>query len=120
VISRGQIWWSDFGVPRGASPRYERPAVVIQSNIFNRTNIRSVIVAVVTTNLRLADMPGNVFVEMGVGGLREDSVINISQLFTLDRADMLEYLGELPEGKIKLVEEGLRLVLALPSRESNN
>lgn len=70
-----------------------------------------------TTNLRLAAMPGNVLVERGVGGMKEDSVVNVTQLFTIDRTDLLEYLGRLPKNKIEKIDDGLRLVLSLPSRE---
>lgn len=117
VIRRGQIWWVDFGPPRGASPGYERPAVVIQSDGFNKTDIDSVIVAIVTTNLQLSRMPGNVSVESGFGGLKEDSVINITQLFTLDKSDLLELLGTLPRSTVEQVNKGLRLVLSIENRE---
>jgi mRNA interferase MazF len=117
VIARGQIWWADLGVPRGSSPVYERPVVIIQSETFNKTDIQSVVIATSTTNLRLANMPGNVFVERGIGGMKEDSVINVTQLFTIDRTDLLDYLGRLPKNKIEKIDEGLRLVLSLPSRE---
>lgn len=114
TIRRGQTWLTNFGVPRGSSPGYKRPSIVIQSDGFNKTNIDSVIVAGVTTTSRLGKMPGNVEVAKGVGGLREDSVINVTQLYTVDRSDLLELWGTLPKGKLKELEAGLRLVLALP------
>ena len=117
MIARGQVWWADLGVPRGSSPGYKRPVVIIQSETFNKTDMQSVLIAISTTNLHLATMPGNVLVERGVGGLREDSVINVTQLFTIDRTDLLDYLGRLPQNKIEKMDEGLRLVLSLPSRE---
>ena len=117
VIRRGQVWWADLGVPRRASPGFERPVVVVQANGFNKTDIDSVIIAISTTNLRLARMPGNVSVQAGIGGLREDSVINITQLFTVDRADLLELLGSLPNNLMEQIDKGLRLVLSLPGRE---
>ncbi len=117
VIRRGQVWWTDLGVPRGASPGFQRPAIVVQANGFNRTDIDSVIVAISTTNLRLARMPGNVPISPGVGGLREDSVINITQLFTVDKNDLIELLGSVPNTLMEQIDEGLRLVLSLPGRE---
>ena len=117
MISRGEVWWANLGPPRGSSPGYERPVVVIQSDTFNRTKIDSIIIAIVTTSLRLAPMPGNVFVERGIGGLREDSVVNVTQLFTVDQSDLLEYWGKMPQDKIELIDKGLRLVLSLPNRE---
>jgi len=116
IIRRGQVWLIDFGVPRGSSPGYRRPAIVIQSDGFNKTNIDSVIVASVTTTPRLSKMPGNVEIAKAVGGLREDSIVNVTQLFTVDRSDLLELWGTLPKAKLKEVETGLRLVLALPQR----
>lgn len=119
MISRGEVWWADLGVPRGSSPGYERPVVVIQSDTFNKTNIDSIAVAIITTSLRLAPMPGNVLLERGTGGVREDSVVNVTQLFTIDRSDLLEYWGKIPRDGIELIDQGLRLVLSLPNREHN-
>ena len=117
VIRRGQVWWADLGPPRGSSPGYERPVVVVQADVFNKTDIDSVTVAIATTNQRLAPMPGNVFVERGIGGLKEDSVINITQLFTIDKSDLLELFGTLPRSIVEQVDKGLQLVLSLKSRE---
>lgn len=114
VIRRGQVWWADLGVPRGASPGFERPVVVIQANGFNKTNINSVIIAISTTNLRLGRMPGNVVIAAGIAGLQEDSVINVTQLFTVDKTDLLELLGNIPHNTMEQIDKGLRLVLALP------
>ena len=115
MIRRGQVWWADLGTPRGASPGYVRPVVVIQAELFNKTDIDSVIIAIATTNLRLARMPGNVSVSGDVAGLKEDSVVNITQLFTVDQTDLLELLGNIPDNKMEQIDRGLRLVLSLPS-----
>lgn len=90
---------------------------MLQADVFNKTDIDSVIVAIATTNLRLAPMPGNVLVERGVAGLKEDSVINVTQLFTVDKTDLLEHLGTLPNDALKKIDNGLRLVLSLKSGE---
>ena len=113
MIRRGQVWWANLGIPRGSCPGYERPVVVVQADKFNKTNIGSVVVVISTTNLRLARMPGNVLVERGVGGLKEDSVINVTQVFTLDRSDLLELLGTLPTERIEKINAGLAQVLSL-------
>lgn len=113
TFRRGQIWWADLGTPRGSSPGYERPVIIIQSDPFNKTDIDSVIVAILTTNLRLARMPGNVLIERGIGGLKEDSVINVTQLYTLDRTDLMDLWGTLPREKMEKIDRGLRLVLSL-------
>ncbi len=113
VIERGEIWWADLGEPRGSSPGFTRPILIIQSDFFNRTQINTVIAAIISTNLLLAKMPGNVLLTERASGLKEESVLNVSQLFTLDRSDLLEYVGTLSEGKMEQVEKGLRLVLSL-------
>ena len=113
VIERGEIWWADLGEPRGSSPGFHRPIVIIQSDFFNKTAINTLIVAITTTNLRLAKMPGNVLLSQRSSGLKEESVVNISQLFTIDRSDLLEFVGTLSERKMEQIDEGLRLVLSL-------
>lgn len=113
IIRRGQIWLADLGTPRGSSPGYQRPVVVIQADKLNKTDINSVVVVISTTNLRMARMPGNVLVESGVGGLKEDSVINVTQLFTLDKTDLLELWGSLPSGKLGKINDGLTQTLSL-------
>jgi mRNA interferase MazF len=113
VIQPGQIWWADLGTPRGSSPGYKRPVVVLQSDVFNRTKIGTIIVAIVTSNFRLAEMPGNVFVSKDESGLDMDSVVNVTQLFTVDKNDLFDFRGRLGSGKLREVRDGLRLVLEL-------
>ncbi len=112
-IRRGQVWWADLGTPRGSSPGYERPVIVVQADKLNKTNINSVVVVISTTNLRLAKMPGNVLVQRGIGGLTENSVINVTQVYTLDKSDLLELLGTLPTAKLAKIDSGLAQVLGL-------
>ncbi len=113
VIGRGEIWWADLGEPRGSSPGFHRPVVIIQSDSFNQSQINSLVVAIVTTSLRLGEMPGNVALSERVSGLEEKSVVNVSQIFTLDQSDLLEYVGTVSERKMEQIDEGLRLVLSL-------
>ena len=113
VAQRGQIWWADLGEPRGSGPGYRRPIIVIQANSFNKTNLSTVIVAIVTSNLDLGDMPGNVRLTTGTTGLDNDSVVNITQLLTVDRADLVEYVGSVSDRKMDQIDRGLRLVLSL-------
>ncbi len=114
TILRGQLYWVDLGQPRGSSPGYEGPALVIQDKDFNRTNLRTVIVALLTTNLRLANMDGNVLLMPGANGLREPSVVNVTQIYTVNKADLVEPIGMLTASEMNLVDNGLRLVLNLP------
>lgn len=110
---RGEIWWADLPEPKGSKPGYRRPVVVIQSNPFNRSRIGTVIVAAMTTNLDLANAPGNVLAPSSATGLPRDSVVNVSQVVTLDRRRLTEVVGQLPRRLLASVDEGLRLILQL-------
>jgi mRNA interferase MazF len=112
-MQRGEIWWASLGLPRGSEPGYRRPVVIVQSNEFNRSRINTVIVAVITSNLRLADAPGNVQISGKGSGLNKPSVINVSQLATLDKAFLTGCVGKLTAKQIQRMDEGLKLVLSL-------
>ena len=113
MIERGSVWWADLGEPRGSEPGYRRPLLIIQANAFNRSRIQTVIAAVLTSNLRLLDAPGNVLVPATASGLRRDSVANVSQLITVNRDDLEERSGQVDATTMRRVDAGLRLVLAL-------
>ncbi len=113
VVERGEIWWADLGEPRGSSPGFHRPVVIIQSDYFNKTRMNTLVVAIITTNLRLAEMPGNVLLSKRTSGLEKESVVNNSQIFTVDKTDLLDFVGTLPGRKMEQIDEGLRLVLSL-------
>ena len=112
-IRRGQIWWADLPAPRRSEPGYRRPVLVIQADAFNQSRIQTAIVAAITTNLELAEAPGNVLLPARAAGLRRDSVVNVSQLLTLDRSFLTEHAGTLPPRFQRAVDEGLRVVLQL-------
>ena len=113
VIERGDLWWANLGSPRGSESDYRRPVVVVQDNHFNRSAISTVVVVGVTTNMDLAHAPGNVVYRPRASGLSRASVINVSQLAKIDRTQLVEKVGRLPESVMRQVEEGLRLVLTL-------
>lgn len=112
-IQRGEIWWADLPEPRRSEPGYRRPVLVVQADSFNVSRIQTVIVASITTNLKLADAPGNVLLPARSSGLSRDSVVNVSQLLTLDRSFLTERAGTLPPRLERSVDEGLRIVLQL-------
>jgi mRNA interferase MazF len=112
-MRRGEIWWASLGEPHGSAPGFRRPVLVVQSNDFNESAIRTSICAAITSNMRLADAPGNVRVTRRVSGLPHDSVINVSQLITLDKQMLTENAGRLPAQSMRDVEAGIKLVLAL-------
>jgi mRNA interferase MazF len=112
-VARGEIWWADLPDPEDSSPAGTRPVLVIQSQSFNRSRLQTVVIAVVTSNLALAHAPGNVEVGSRESGLPQISVINVSQLFTLDKHSLRERSGRLRPGTLERVDQGLRLALAL-------
>lgn len=112
-MKRGEVWWADLPDPRGSEPGYRRPVLVIQADSFNASRLGTVVVAAVTSNLRLADAPGNVRLTRRQSRLRRDSVVNVSQVLTLDRSLLAERAGTLPASAIEQVDAGLRLALAL-------
>jgi mRNA interferase MazF len=112
-VQRGEIWWARLPEPFGSEPGFHRPVVIIQSDRFNRSRIATVIVAAVTRNLRLRISPGNVYLPRRIGGLDHESVVNVSQLVTVDRRRLNNLTGQLPPAKLRELEDGLRLALAL-------
>lgn len=112
-MRRGEIWWASLGEPHGSAPGFRRPVLVVQSNDFNESAIRTSICAAITSSMRLANAPGNVRVTRRVSGLPHDSVINVSQLITLDKQILTENVGRLPAQAMRDVEAGIKLVLAL-------
>jgi mRNA interferase MazF len=112
-MKRGEIWWASLPSPTGSGPGFRRPVVVIQSNPFNQSRIATVIVAVITSNLALADAPGNVRIGKAESGLTKPSVVNVSQLYTLDRELLTERVRALPSEAVRDLNDGLRVVLGL-------
>ena len=112
-MERGVVWWAELPGPVASEPGIRRPVVIVQSNAFNRSRIRTVIAVLLTSNLRLADAPGNVLVATADSGLPKDSVANVSQVITVDKGFLSSRCGKLPSRVMKAVDEGLRLVLSL-------
>jgi mRNA interferase MazF len=112
VISQGDVWWADLGDPIGSEPGFRRPVVVVQSDSFNRSRISTVVCIPLTSNLRLADAPGNVLLEAGITGLSKDSVANVSHPVTLDRTSFTDRVGSLTPPKLDLVLSGIDVVLS--------
>lgn len=112
-MKRGEIWWADLPDPMASEPGYRRPLIVIQADEFNRSRINTVLVVVLTTNLRLADAPGNVLLSAKVSGLPKDSVVNVSQVLTIDKGFLTEKIGKVTKSELNKIESGLRLILGL-------
>lgn len=111
VISQGEIWWADLGIPRGSAPALYRPVVIVQSDHFNRSKIATVVCAPLTTNIGHGQIPGNVLLPARWTGLSKDSVVNASQIITIDKSHLHERVGKLPRAKLELVFTGIDVVL---------
>lgn len=112
-MQRGEIWWGALPTPTGSGPGYRRPVVVVQADRFNRSGIGTVVVAAVTSNTGLAVAPGNVLIARRESGLEKTSVVNVSQLLTVDRRLLVERIRTLPSRTMVRIDDGLRLVLEL-------
>lgn len=112
MIAQGEIHWVDFGTPGGSGPGYRRPVVIVQNDAFNASGISTVVVTVITSNLLLARAPGNVLLRKGEAGLPRRSVVNVSQVATVDRSMLKGRLGKLAPRRLHEVLEGIQIVLA--------
>jgi mRNA interferase MazF len=110
-IKQGDIFWIEQEEPVGSEPGYRRPFVVVQNDIFNQSRIHTVVVCALTTNLNRAKAPGNVLLEPGEGGLSKASVVNISQIFTVDKDELEEFCGTLSVQRVHQILEGINLLL---------
>ena len=113
MISRGDVHWANLGEPVGSAPGYRRPVVVVSADSFNRSRISTVVAVAITSNTSLGGAPGNVSVPAGAAGLDRDSVVNVSQLVTLDRSQLDERIGRLDDHLLDRVDAGLLLALDL-------
>lgn len=110
-MNRGEIWWADLPDPEGSGPGYRRPVLIIQSDDFNMSKIKTIVCLVITSNLKLADAPGNILIKSQESNLSKDSVINVSQIITLDKSILSEYAGSINDKTMKNVERGVKLSL---------
>ena len=111
TIRQGDIFWIDLGEPEGSEPGYRHPHVVVQNDVFNKSKIGTVAVCALTSNLQRATAPGNVLLKKGEANLKKESVVNISQIVTLNKSDLVEKIGTLSPVRIKQIVEGLRLLI---------
>jgi len=112
VIKQGDIFWVDLGKPSGSEPGYRHPHLVIQNNVFNRSRINTVVVCSLTSNLQRAHSPGNVMLNKGEANLTKQSVINITQIFTVDKRDLVEIIGSISSERMTQVLEGIELLIS--------
>lgn len=112
-MKRGEIWWASLPPATGSGPGYRRPVLVIQANAFNDSKISTVLVSIITSNIALAQAPGNIRISKSDSGLAKSSVVNVSQVLTVDRKILTKRVGALPGRTMDRVSEGLKLVLGL-------
>lgn len=112
-MRRGEIWWGSLPEPIGSGPGFRRPLLIVSANSFNDSRIGTVVAAVITSNLRLAEAPGNVRVPAKGTGLAQASVVNVSQIITVDKTYLTERIGRLSPRLLAEVGDGLRLVLSI-------
>ena len=112
-MKRGEVWWAELPDPTASETGFRRPVLILQSNLFNRSRIQTVLVAAMTSTMKLAAAPGNVSLSKRSANLGRESVVNISQIVTLDKSFLRERAGKLQDPKLREVEEGVRLILAL-------
>lgn len=110
-MMNGEIWWVDFGVPFGSEPGRRRPSIIVQGDAFNQTEMHTTVVIPLTTNLRLADFPGNMLLSAEETGLSKDSVAVTPQITAIDRARLVERVSVLPRHTMQECAENIKLVL---------
>ena len=111
VINQGDVFWIDLEEPKGSEPGYRHPHVVVQNNLFNRSKIGTVVVCALTSNLKRANAPGNVLLEKKEANLPKQSVVNVSQIFTVDKSQVGDYIGTLSPRRVRQILDGIKLVM---------
>ena len=111
TVSQGDICWAALGEPTGSEPAFRRPVVVVQGDPLNLSRIATVVCVALTSNMKWSEAPGNVALSSATTGLPKDSVANVAQLVTIDKAALSERVGKLPRAKLQLVLSGIDVVL---------
>jgi len=111
VIRQGDVYWVDLGRPRGSGPGFRHPHVVVQSDLFNRSRLNTTVICVIPSNLTRAEAPGNFLLSEGEANLPKKSVVNVTQLFTVDKSQLVEKIGTLSAGRVGEILDGIALVL---------
>jgi len=112
-MTRGELWWADFGIPFGSEPGYKRPVLIIQNDFFNNSKINTTIVIPLTTNLTFADAPGNILITKHESKLKKDSVIIISQIEVIDRQRLIEKITKIDREMIEKIENNILFILGI-------
>jgi mRNA interferase MazF len=111
VIRQGDLFWVDQGEPSGSAPGYLRPYVVVQNDLYNQSRIQTLVLCALTSNLLRSRLPGNILLDEGEGNLPKRSVVNVSQISTVDKEDLGEKIGTLSAERVQEILEGIYLML---------
>jgi len=111
VIRQGDIYWIELEAPSGSEPGYRHPHVVVQSDLLNQSRIRTVVVCQLTSNLKRAELPGNVLLSKKETNLSKDSVAIVTQILTVDKTRLEKYIGTLSRRRMQEILDGIQLVL---------
>lgn len=110
VIKQGEIYWVNLSEPKGSEPGYRHPHIVIQNNLFNASRINTIVVCSLTSNLNRAKAPGNVPLNKGEANLPRKNIVNISQIFTVNKTDLVEKIGQVSQKRMMEVLDGIKLL----------
>ncbi|MBT3245122.1 MAG: type II toxin-antitoxin system PemK/MazF family toxin [Bacteroidetes bacterium] len=112
-LNRGEVWWADLGEPVGSEPSLRRPVLIVQDNHYNQSGLATVIVLSITSNTRLSEVPGNIVLTSEESNLPKESVINVSQIVTINKSWLENKVCSISQTLMEEVEYGLGLILGL-------
>ena len=110
VIRQGEIYWAELDEPLESEPGYNRPFVVIQNNVFNQSRLKTVLLCTLTSTLRRGQDAGNVTLNAGEAGLPQPSIAIVSQIVTLDKSQLGDYIGTLSKSRVRQILDGIQLL----------
>jgi len=114
VIRKGSVYWIDFSPGKGSEPMDRRPGLVIQNDILNDSKLNTAIVLAVTSTMKYGELPGNVVLRRGEANLKEECVVNVTQIESFDKRSVQEKIGTLSEKRMAEVYEGIKLIMNIP------
>jgi mRNA interferase MazF len=117
VIKQGEIYWVNLATPKGSEPGYRHPHIVVQNDVFNTSLINTIVICAITSNIKRASSPGNVLLNKGEANLPKKSVVNISQIFTINKEELAEKIGKVSPQRMSQIIEGIQLLIEKRSIE---
>ena len=111
MIHQGEVWWADLPEPVGSEPGFRRPVIIVQTDRFNQSRIATALCVPLTSNVRLADSPGNVLLSSHSTGLPKDSVANVSLVLAVNKRQLVECVGQISRRELELIFIGIDVVL---------